>query len=223
MHSCVTRKAAGRGEHAGGCGGLDAGAAQQERCGARDHHGQRQHARALEVERGREGEDHEARGSNQREPKRQGRRERRAFVLGDRLCATGHLHAPRLESVCRAHPGKNDSGDGDRQHHRPHVDVQRVEPQRRCHRASECADADDIERDDRDDADRGAGGARAPGRRVRDDRGETQRQRVGAAAGERGFDGQHRGTEQCRSGHRLQLRRRQEDMGADPWQTEQAE
>ena len=60
-------------------------------------------------------------------------------------------------------------------------------------------------------------------RRICDDRGETQRQRVGAAAGQRGFDGQRRGTEQRRSGRRLQLRRRQEDMGADPRQAEQAE
>ena len=129
----------------------------------------------------------------------------------------------RPPPIREAHPGEDVSGDRQREHAWPEIQVQRVEPGGRRGRSSECADPHRVEAEDQGGAAGRAGQTRAPSDRVGEDGAKAQGQRVGAAAGERGLDRQRRRAEQCHRHPALRAGQRQHDMRFGPAQAEQAE
>ena len=98
----------------------------------------------------------------------------------------------------RAHPREHISGDREREHGRPDVDVERVEPRRRRGHPSKGADPQRVEAEDERRRHRRRPGAFATCHRVGEDGPEAQGQRVGPAARKRDLDGQRRRAEQPR-------------------------
>ena len=194
----------------------DADHAEKRRRRAGDEAGERQHARTLEIER-RGCREHEQECSRENDEST-GWSQPQATRWAGRV---GPARS-RRPTIGETHPREHITDDRDGEHGRPHVDVQRVEPKRRRGRPAERADPRDIESENHSSAGGGPEHPLSPLHRVAENGPETERQGVGAAAGQRGVDRRCWRAEQTDRQRCLQLRERQHCMRLGPAQTENA-
>ena len=132
--------------------------------------------------------------------------------------ATAGASAKRASAIREAHPPEHISGDREREHGRPDIDVERVEPRRRRGHPSERADPQGVEAEDQRESGAAPGKSHSPVRGIGKNGGQAECGRVGAAAGERDFNWKRRRAEQPRRNPCLSLGHRQEGMRFGPVQ-----